>query len=188
MDIPLGERVELVAPLTRIRLLAMDVDGVLTDGTLDYDRQGGARKRFHTADGLGLVVLAQMGVSIAWITGRADTVVERRATELGVGHLIQNVRDKGKALERLSASLHVTRAEVAYIGDDWNDLPAFAVAGVRLAVANAAIEVKQRADAVTLAFGGAGAVREVCAAILKARGLQVQSLEIYLASLCEPED
>lgn len=187
MDIPLGERAELVTLLTQVRLLAMDVDGVLTDGTLDYDSQGGLHKRFHVADGLGLVVLAQMGIPIAWITGRADAVVERRAAELRVEHLLQGVRDKGRALERLGASLNIPCAGIAYIGDDWNDLPAFAIAGVRLAVANAVVEVKQRADAVTLASGGAGAVREVCAALLKARGLQTQSLEVYLASLREAE-
>ena len=172
--------------LARVRLLAMDVDGVLTDGMIAYDTQGGEQKRFHVADGLGLVLLRLQGVEVVWITGRSSALVERRARELGVTQVVQGVRDKGVALQQCCKSLRVTVAEVAYIGDDWNDLPAFALAGVRIAVANAAPEVKERADVVTLRMGGQGAVREVCDLLLEARGERETCLQAYLQSLKEP--
>ncbi len=172
--------------LAHARLLAMDVDGVLTDGTIVYDTQGGEQKRFHVADGLGLVLLRLQGIEVAWITGRSSTLVERRARELGVTQVVQGVRDKGVALRQCCESLRVAVAEVAYIGDDWNDLPAFALAGVRIAVANAAPEVKERADIITLHMGGQGAVREVCDKLLEARGERESCLRTYLQSLKEP--
>ena len=169
--------------LSAIRLLAMDVDGVLTDGTIGYSSDGREDKRFHVHDGLGLTLLAAAGVNVAWISGRVSAAVERRATELGVGHLLQGVRDKQCALQDLVQDLGITAPEVAYIGDDWNDLGAFAVCGLKIAVANARIEVLDRADYVTRAQGGCGAVREVCDALLDARGIQDEVLADYLRSL-----
>jgi 3-deoxy-D-manno-octulosonate 8-phosphate phosphatase (KDO 8-P phosphatase) len=169
--------------LARIRLLAMDVDGVLTDGTIAFDSSGGQSKRFQVADGLGLVVLRQAGILIAWVSGRADAVVVRRAEELQIAHLLQGVRDKGAALEQLRTDLGLARDEIAYIGDDWNDLLAFDAVGTRIAVANAVEEVKAQADLVTQARGGEGAVREVCDALLEARGIREASLKTYLESL-----
>jgi 3-deoxy-D-manno-octulosonate 8-phosphate phosphatase (KDO 8-P phosphatase) len=183
MENRLEEPAELYRRLAQVRLLAMDVDGVLTDATIGYDSQGAHQKRFHIADGLGLVVLRQVGIHVAWISGRADAAVERRAVELRIEHLLQGIRDKGHALQTLRADLALGQEEVAFLGDDWNDLLAFEVAGVRLAVANAAAEVKERADAVTLTAGGKGAVREVCEAILEARGLRASGLQVYLDSL-----
>lgn len=172
--------------LARVRLLAMDVDGVLTDGTITFDSSGFQQKRFHVADGLGLAVLRQAGIVTAWVSGRADAVVTMRAKELLIAHLLQGVRDKGAALERLRTDLSLTQNEIAYIGDDWNDLPAFEAAGTRIAVANASEEVKAQADLVTRARGGEGAVREVCDALLEAQGLRQSSLKAYLESLRDP--
>ena len=172
--------------LASIRLLAMDVDGVLTDGALSYDSEGAEHKRFHVADGLGLVLLRQLGVEIAWISGRASDPVERRARELGVRHVMQGVRDKSKALRELCSALAIPLGATAYIGDDWNDLPALAIAGVGIAVANAAEEVKQAAAIVTCDAGGQGAVREVCMRLIEARGVRDSCLKNYLASLVEP--
>ncbi len=171
------------APLAGIRLLAMDVDGVLTDGTLGYSSDGSEVKRFHVHDGLGLTLLLATGIQIAWISGRVSPAVERRARELGVGHLLQGVRDKQNALQGLANSADITAHEIAYIGDDWNDLGAFYACGVKIAVADARGEVRARADYVTVAMGGHGAVREVCDALLAARQQWDQVLADYLRSL-----
>ena len=176
--------------LAAVRLLAMDVDGVLTDGTLGYDSAGSEQKRFHVADGLGIVLMRQAGVEIAWITGRGGAAVERRAQELGVRRLVQGARDKRAALLRLCADLAmptaVPLAGVAYIGDDWNDLGALALADVAISVGDACEEARAAAHIVTKRNGGQGAVREVCELILDARGERQSCLAAYLASLAEP--
>ena len=172
--------------LASVRLLAMDVDGVLTDGTLGYDSAGSEQKRFHVADGLGLVVIQQVGVKVAWISGRKSASVERRAAELGTICLLQHVKYKSIALQELASELKVREEEIAYIGDDWNDLPAFSVAGVGIAVANAAFDVKQVAHYVTQTLGGHGAVREVCELLLEAKEIRVEGLSLYLDSLRKP--
>src|SRR5436190_15959707 len=107
------------------RLLAMDVDGVLTDGTLGYDSAGIEQKRFHVADGLGLTLMRLSGISTAWISGRSNPAVERRAAELKIDYLVQGEQDKEGALSRLATLLNLRKEEIAFIGDDWNDLPAF---------------------------------------------------------------
>lgn len=178
-----AERTELKERLAQVRLLAMDVDGVLSDGSVAYDSDGGEQKRFHVSDGLGLVVLKQAGIPCVWISGRSHAGVERRGAELRVFRVLQGVRDKQAALQQLSAETGIALQETAYIGDDWNDLPAFRIVGIRIAVANAAIEVKTAADLVTNALGGHGAVREVCMALLDARGIREQVLQGYLRSL-----
>lgn len=180
------EGAELKSRLAQVRLLAMDVDGVLTDGTFAYDNGGGEQKRFHVMDGLGLVLLRLQQIEVAWISGRKSAIVTRRAQELGVAYVVQGVRDKRAVLNKLSESLQIPLTVTAYIGDDWNDLPAFAVAGVRIAVANAAQEVLERADVVTRHSGGQGAVREVCEMLLEARGEREVCLNAYLKSLEEP--
>jgi 3-deoxy-D-manno-octulosonate 8-phosphate phosphatase (KDO 8-P phosphatase) len=169
--------------LAQVRLLVMDVDGVLTDGTIGYSSDGAEQRRFHVADGLGLVALRELGITIAWISARANAMVERRAAEVGVYHVLQNVREKGAELTRLAEKLSLESRQIAYIGDDWNDLPAFEVAGTRIAVANAAAEVKARADYVTERSGGQGAVREVCEALLEARGAREACLKAYLDNI-----
>ncbi len=181
---------DLKTRLAAVRLLAMDVDGVLTDGTLGYDSAGSEQKRFHVADGLGIVLMRQMGVEIAWITGRGGAAVERRAQELGVRQLIQGARDKRAALLRLCADLamptELPLSGVAYIGDDWNDLSALAIADVAVSVADACEEARAAAHIVTRRGGGQGAVREICELILDARDERQSCIASYLASLTEP--
>lgn len=172
-----------LAPLVRVRLLAMDVDGVLTDGTLSVSSDGSEAKRFHVHDGLGIALLAQINIQVAWVSGRVSAAVERRAQELGVGLNLQGVKDKQTALEQLVHTTGVPADAIAYIGDDWNDLGAFAAVGVKIAVANARPEVRDRADFVTIAEGGRGAVREVCDALLDARAMREQALDRYVAGL-----
>jgi 3-deoxy-D-manno-octulosonate 8-phosphate phosphatase (KDO 8-P phosphatase) len=124
-----------------------------------------------------------LGVEVAWITGRKSVVVERRAADLTVKWVKQGVHDKGAALIELAKSLNMTTSEIAYIGDDWNDLPAFLCAGVKLTVANAHSDIISIADAATVRPGGSGAVREVVDAIIDAKGCRELAHARYFESL-----
>ncbi len=161
----------------------MDVDGVLTDGRLAYDEQGGALKLFHVADGMGLTVLRFADIETAWISGRTSSAVGNRASELRIPHVLQGVRDKGSALRDLAGQCGISREAIAFVGDDWNDLAAFEESGVCIAVKDAVAELRQAADLVTDRPGGYGAVREVCEALLEAQGLRQIVLIRYLESL-----
>ncbi len=172
-----------MADLARIRLLAMDVDGTMTDGGVYFHDDGTEAKRFHIHDGLGIVLAAFVGLRIAWLTGRSSPLVKRRADELGIEHLYQGVRDKSATLVGLTTRLGLTPDSVAYIGDDFNDLPALRIAAVAIAPANAIPEVKTIAHLVTPRAGGQGAVRDAIEAILRARGDYAFALEAYLLSL-----
>ncbi len=200
----------LLETLSDVVCFAMDIDGVLTDGTIILHNSSGRdtssaglnahenngdikanieaesgteQKSFHVSDGLGLVLLKRMGFHIVWISGRASKAVVRRASELGIENLLQGVRDKRHALETFLQKNSLMAAQAAYIGDDWNDLPAFEAVGVRIAVSNAADEVKSAADYVTSLPGGRGAVREVCMLLLEAHGMRDRCLKEYLISL-----
>jgi 3-deoxy-D-manno-octulosonate 8-phosphate phosphatase (KDO 8-P phosphatase) len=185
-------RDDLLPRLAAVRLLAMDVDGVLTDGRI-YWGAGPATgelvelKSFDVKDGLGLALGRAAGLNIAWITGRISEIAARRAAELGVSLLRQRVRDKGAEIRALCRELGLMPAQVAYVGDDLNDLLAFEVAGVRIAVADAAREIRDRADWVTAAGGGQGAAREVVEGILRARGEWEEAQARFLAALVEPQ-
>lgn len=163
-----------------VRLLVLDVDGVLTDGRLYFSEDGQELKTFDTQDGHGIKMLQQAGILCAIITGRTTQLVARRAANLGIKHLLQGREDKGVALSALSQELTIPLDEIAYVGDDWPDLPAIRMAGLGVAVANAHQEVRRHADLVTTARGGRGAVREVCDLILEAQGLYEQALAPYL--------
>jgi len=149
----------------------MDVDGTFTDGTLSYDGGGNVIKGFSSHDGMGLELLRRAGIRRGFITGRHDNATEARAGYLGVDFYISAVGDKGAALKKLLDELGIDAAACCFVGDDLNDLTAFDVAGVCVAVANAQDPVKARADMVTVKSGGDGAVREVANAIIAARGL-----------------
>jgi 3-deoxy-D-manno-octulosonate 8-phosphate phosphatase (KDO 8-P phosphatase) len=174
------------ARLANIRLLAMDVDGVLTDGGLWLSGADSEVKRFHVADGLGIQLALYGGLIVAWISGRGSEAVARRAQELGVTHLSQNAGNKSAPLAELLGAYTLSQAHVAYIGDDLNDIPAFALSGVKFAPSNAAPEIKALADFVTERPGGGGAVREVCDLILKSQGKWNDALTHYLARLLQP--
>lgn len=167
----------------KIKLLILDVDGVLTDGLIEYRDDGTTSKRFHTADGLGIVLIRLAGVKVAWISGKRSEAVQRRAGELFVDRLCEGIRDKRAAVEALQVEWGISAEETAYVGDDWNDLPAFDACGVKIAVANAASRVKQRADFITARSGGNGAVREVIDTILHERGMMDEIESQYLESL-----
>ncbi len=171
--------------LLAVRMLAMDVDGVLTDGGLTFTTGELESKRFHIADGLGIQLAINAGLIVVWVTGRESEAVQRRAAELGVSHLYQKSGNKAAAIAELMGANALTQANVAYIGDDLNDLPAFSLAGVKFAPANAVSEIKALADFVTERSGGGGAVREVCDVILKAQGKWNDAVTIYLGKLLQ---
>jgi 3-deoxy-D-manno-octulosonate 8-phosphate phosphatase (KDO 8-P phosphatase) len=155
--------------LAAVRLVAMDVDGVLTDGGIWYTEQGDELKRFDVRDGQGLVLLRDAGVITAVVTRRHSKSVERRARELGIAEVHQDVADKGAVVQELLARHGVSAAHACYVGDDVGDLPAMAAVGVPIAVADAVAAVTRAAVYVTRAPGGRGAIRELCELILSAR-------------------
>jgi 3-deoxy-D-manno-octulosonate 8-phosphate phosphatase (KDO 8-P phosphatase) len=161
---------DLTEALRCVRLAAFDVDGVLTDGRFLLTSDGRDGVRFHTRDGLGVRLLLEAGVRVAWITGRRSTAVSARGLALGVPHVHLGVEDKAEILREVMAVEAVQPEEVLYMGDDLPDLPAMAVAGVPVAVADAASEVRERARLVTTHRGGDGAVRELAQRILAAKG------------------
>ncbi len=165
----LGARaLDLVA--AGIRLLVLDVDGVLTDGRLYYDERGEHLKVFHVRDGYGIRALARCGVTFAIISGRRARAVERRARDLGIAHVLQGIDDKLAAFERLRARLGVPHAQVACVGDDTPDVALMRAVGLAFAVADAHEDALAAADVITHAPGGHGAVREICDRLLAARG------------------
>ena len=155
--------------LKEVRALYLDCDGVLTDGALYYDQAGNRTLRFDAHDGLGLALLCRSNIQVAVISGRPTDIAETRYRELGVKCFYGKVHDKHRVALEICEALGVSPEHCAYVGDDLPDLGAFAAVGYRIAVANAAPELKEEADWVTTAEGGHGAVREVCEAILKAQ-------------------
>jgi 3-deoxy-D-manno-octulosonate 8-phosphate phosphatase (KDO 8-P phosphatase) len=150
----------------RIRLLVLDVDGVLTDGRIYMSAAGEDIKVFHVRDGSGLVALQRAGVAVAIISGRDSAAVARRAAELGIRHVRQGVGDKAAALSLLMRELGIAAAETACVGDDTPDLPMLEAAGLAVAVADAHPALKPAAHWITPSPGGRGAVRDVCDLLL----------------------
>ena len=167
----------------RIKLVAFDIDGVMTDGGLHYPDDGGELKTFNVQDGLGLVLMRRAGFELAIVTGRTSGVVEARAADLGISHVYQGVANKRAAVEELLAKLGLNWSECAFMGDDLIDLPVMTQCGLALAPANARPVVKGYAHAVTDAAGGKGAVREAIEFILQAQG----KLEAAFAPYLDPQ-
>jgi 3-deoxy-D-manno-octulosonate 8-phosphate phosphatase (KDO 8-P phosphatase) len=162
---------ELLARRCRaLKLLLIDVDGVMTDGTVLLFPDGREAKSFHIRDGLGIVLAHAAGLKTGLLSGRASEVVARRAQELGMAIVRQGVKDKGAALGEILAAEKLEGHEVAYIGDDLNDLPVIGAVGLSAAPRDAAFEVRSEAFMVLEARGGEGCLREFVEAILKARG------------------
>lgn len=154
---------------SKIRLFAMDVDGVLTDGTVQISSDGSEAKSFSILDGLGLKRLERAGVVVAWISGRTSGATTKRATELGIPHVIQGHTDKLTILRALATKLGFSAAECVYMGDDDIDAPAIAWAGIGVAPAGSMPAALKVADYVPNRPAGRGAVREVCEHILARR-------------------
>lgn len=162
-----------------IRLLILDVDGVLTDGSIILDNNGNELKAFHVRDGHGIKMLQKAGIEIAIITGRKSEVVERRAAELGIQYVYQGALKKAVAYEDLRVKTGISSSSIACIGDDIVDIPLLRRVALPVAVADATEETKATAVYVTKACGGRGAVREVCDLILKATGKWDELFDAY---------
>ena len=157
------------AALRAVKLLVLDVDGVLTDGRLYYDSPGERIKVFHVRDGYGIKAVQRAGVTVAILSGRKSMAVAVRAKELGIRHVVQGADDKLAALHKLTRSCKVTLDDCACVGDDTPDVPIIEACGIGIAVADAHPDALAAADLVTRMRGGLGAVREVCDWLLATR-------------------
>ncbi|RQO76260.1 phenylphosphate carboxylase subunit delta [Aquitalea sp. FJL05] len=165
----------------KIKLLIMDVDGVMTDGRIYYNAQGEESKSFYVQDGLGLKLLQSTGVKLAIISGRADRCVEHRARALGIDFYFGGIHNKQEALAQLLEQANVSAEQCAFIGDDLIDLPVLRRVGLAVAVPAAPTLVRQHAHYVTGFPGGQGAVRELAELIMQAQGNFDAILARYLA-------
>jgi 3-deoxy-D-manno-octulosonate 8-phosphate phosphatase (KDO 8-P phosphatase) len=154
----------------QVQLLLLDVDGVLTDGSITYLSGGGETKSFNTQDGLGIKMLQESGVAVGIITARSSEAVERRARDLQLRHVFQGKEDKLTIYEAILKETGLRPPQTAYMGDDWVDLAVLNRVGFAAAPANAVPEIRQRVHYTTERSGGRGAVREVCDLVLEARG------------------
>ncbi|MGQ0800882.1 MAG: KdsC family phosphatase [Pseudomarimonas sp.] len=163
----------------QIRLLALDVDGTLTNGQLTFASDGRELKSFDVHDGMGLRLLRDAGIAVALITARSSEVVSRRARDLGIEQLVQGSHNKADSLRAICAELGLATGNAAFMGDDLPDLPAMQISGLAIAPANAHPWVVEHAQWTTRARGGHGAVREVCDGLLTAQGLAAAALARY---------
>ena len=172
-----------IAPLEKlkhIQLLLLDVDGVLTDGSIIYNDDGSETKIFNARDGFGLRLVIQAGIKVGIVTGRSSKALRHRCDNLGIGYLFDGIADKAGALVKIAAQTGIDPGNAAFVGDDLPDLPIMKRAGLSIAVADAHELVRQKADWTTRAPGGHGAVREVCEALLAAQGLWEEMVtEVY---------
>ena len=173
----------LLCKAARIRLLALDVDGIMSDGKLYFSAQGDELKAFNILDGLGLKQVMATGITVAVITGRKSPLTEKRMNDLGIPHLMQGREDKKVALQELVSTMDIEPDEIAYMGDDLPDLPALRYAGLGITVPNGYWLVRQNADYCTSVGGGNGAVREACDLLLTAQG----KLDSALSGYMEPQ-
>ena len=167
-----------------IKILVLDVDGVLTDGGLYYDLQNQVMKRFNVQDGLGIKIAQSSGIKIAVITGLVSAAVEARIWDLGIEDYYAGFQNKGNCLDEIRKKYSLEWQEMAYLGDDWVDLSVMSKVGLPLAVANAQPEVKNIAKYITLAQGGQGAVREIVRHLLMAQGKYEAVLAAWSHSSC----
>jgi 3-deoxy-D-manno-octulosonate 8-phosphate phosphatase (KDO 8-P phosphatase) len=162
--------------LGRIRAVVLDVDGVLTDGGLWWGPGGEEWKRFCFADIMGVSLARRAGLELALISGENSPLVDRYAEKMHIRHIVKGCRDKATALREFAAAAGIELAQICYMGDDVNDLPAIEIAGFSAAPANAAQDVLAKTDFIAKSTGGNGAVRELVEALLAARGLSAQDI------------
>lgn len=162
-----------------IRLLVTDVDGVLTDGSITYDTQGNELKTFHVRDGLAVKIWHRVGHTCAILTGRGGIALHKRASELGINHLIEQSRDKAADLATLCTTTNIPLAQCAYIGDDWPDLPALRSCAYPIAPADAHPDILKAAAYITPARGGRGCLRQAVEHLLSAQNTLSQAKSFY---------
>ena len=170
----------LAARARRVRLLVMDVDGVLTDGRMVLSERGDELKFFHTHDGVAVALAKRAGLKTALVTGETSTIAKTRGDKLGVDTVVLGARRKGEVLDALLASFGLPAAAVAWIGDDLLDVPALERVGLAIAVGDATAPAKAVAHLVTRARGGAGAVREAVEFILESQGVRRAIVNGYI--------
>jgi 3-deoxy-D-manno-octulosonate 8-phosphate phosphatase (KDO 8-P phosphatase) len=170
---------EVRTRIEKIRLLGLDVDGVMTDGRLYYHDDGTESKAFDVRDGHGIKMLQKVGVEVFLISGRNSPMVDKRAMDLGISEVTQGVRDKVPVLERIASQKGLTLDQIAFVGDDLVDLPVMQRVGLAVTVADASEHLFEKAHYVTLAPGGRGAVREVVELILGVQGLWEKAVQHY---------
>jgi len=170
---------EVRTRIEKIRLLGLDVDGVMTDGRLYYHDDGTESKAFDVRDGHGIKMLQKVGVEVFLISGRNSPMVDKRAMDLGISEVTQGVRDKVPVLERIASQKGLTLDQIAFVGDDLVDLPVMQRVGLAVTVADASEHLFEKAHYVTLAPGGRGAVREVVELILGVQGLWEKIVHHY---------
>lgn len=171
---------ELLDKARKIKLLVLDVDGVLSDGKLYFSAKGDEIKAFSTLDGQGIKLLQNNGIKVALITGRKSDIVTQRAQELGIENLVQGCEEKLEALEKILTTLELNLQEVAYIGDDLPDLACIRRVGFGVTVPNANPVIIQHALCCTERQGGQGAVREICDLILQAQDKYYAAIAPFL--------
>ena len=171
---------ELLARAARIKLFLMDCDGVLTDARIWVLENGEDQKAFNTRDGLGLELLHRAGLKSGVISGRVSSALTRRAEKLGMSYVRQGCEDKKQAFAEILEDAGLTNADVAFAGDDLNDIPLMLQSGLAIAVANASVETREHAHYITEAHGGHGAVREAVELILKSQNKWDEVLRHYL--------
>ncbi len=164
-----------------IKLLLLDVDGVLTDGSITYTDSGEQIKSFNSKDGLGLRLLMNSGIKVGIITGRKSQALKLRCKNLGISLLFDGIKDKSKAIDKIAQDTEFEFEDMAFVGDDLIDLPAIKKVGISFCVQDASQDVKKHSDVVTNQNGGNGAVREICEMILKAKGEWESILNSYLS-------
>ncbi|WP_198147363.1 KdsC family phosphatase [Gilvimarinus polysaccharolyticus] len=173
---------ETLTRARRIKLLLLDVDGVLTDCKLYFDNAGNELKAFNTLDGQGIKLLQKSGVKVGIITGRSSALVARRARDLGIELIIQGREDKWQALQEMIEGMDIALNEIAHMGDDWPDLSIMARVGLALSVPNGHSAVTERAHWISHNRGGNGAVRDACDLIMQAQGTYAAMLAPFIAT------
>ena len=170
----------LMARAEPVKLLLLDVDGVLTDGSLIYTENGIEGKSFSTQDGLGIRLLQECGVEVGLITARQSEIVRKRAEELGMSYILQGISNKLDAFKEILKRSPLKPYQICYMGDDWIDLALLARAGFAACPCNGVREVKEICHFVSSRPGGSGAVREICDLIIQAKGMHDSLLQHYM--------
>lgn len=166
--------------LKKIRLLLLDVDGILTDGSIIYTHSGEEIKSFNSKDGLGIRLLMDAGVQVGIITGRKSKALASRCRDLGIDLVFDGIKNKIKALETILKQTEIPYQETGFMGDDLPDLPVMRRVGISITVSDASCDVIKQADITTSLKGGHGAVRQICEDILKAKGLWEKTTAEFL--------
>lgn len=171
---------DVLQRVRQLRLMAFDIDGIMTDGRLYMTESGEEMKAFHTLDGQGLKLLMESGVEVALLTARRSTIVERRSSELGIRMLRQGLSDKLAAIREIQSDLDISMDQSGYAGDDIVDLPILSRCGFSATVPDAPESIRSRVHYVTRKRGGMGAVREICELVLKSQGNLENAINQFL--------